>query len=126
MTEEVPQQTMSEDLEQLTTEEIIQKMIDKFHRRMAKDEKARAEVEPIVKKFNVDLGEETFHMRLEHAEVVDFDKGLYDEADILLKTTPEYMRQLIEGTLRPMRAYVTKKIVVKGKIEDILHLKKFF
>ena len=126
MTEEVPQQTTSEDLEQLTTEEIIQKMIDKFHRRMAKDEKARAEVEPIVKKFNVDLGEETFHMRLEHAEVVDFDKGLYDEADILLKTTPEYMRQLIEGTLRPMRAYVTKKIVVKGKIEDILHLKKFF
>ena len=126
MTEEVPQQTTSEDLEQLTTEEIIQKMIDKFHRRMAKDEKARAEVEPIVKKFNVDLGEETFHMRLEHAEVVDFDKGLYDEADILLKTTPDYMRQLIEGTLSPMRAYVTKKIVVKGKIEDILHLKKFF
>ena len=126
MTEEVPQQTTSEDLEQLTTEEIIQKMIDKFHRRMAKDEKARAEVGPVVKKFNVDLGEETFHMRLEHAEVVDFDKGLYDEADILLKTTPEYMRQLIEGTLRPMRAYVTKKIVVKGKIEDILHLKKFF
>ncbi|MBO4551848.1 MAG: SCP2 sterol-binding domain-containing protein [Candidatus Methanomethylophilaceae archaeon] len=110
----------------MTTEEIIQKMIDKFHRRMDKDEKARAEVEPIVKRFNVDLGEETYHMRLEHAKVTDFDKGLYDEADITLKTTPEHLRQLIEGTLRPMRAYVTKKITVKGKIEDILHLKKFF
>ncbi len=125
--EEIPQQTASdENIEDMTTEEIIQKMIDKFHRRMDKDEKARAEVEPIVKRFNVDLGEETYHMRLEHAKVTDFDKGLYDEADITLKTTPEHLRQLIEGTLRPMRAYVTKKITVKGKIEDILHLKKFF
>jgi putative sterol carrier protein len=125
--EEIAQQTTSEETEQqLTSEEIIQKMIDKFHRRMAKDEKARAEVEPIVKRFNVDLGEETFHMRLEKAQVVDFEPGLYDEADILLKTTPEYLQQLIEGTLRPMRAYVTKKITIKGKIEDILHLKKFF
>ena len=125
--EEIPQQTASdENIEEMTTEEIIQKMIDKFHRRMDKDEKARAEVEPIVKRFNVDLGEETYHMRLEHAKVTDFDKGLYDEADITLKTTPEHLRQLIEGTLRPMRAYVTKKITVKGKIEDILHLKKFF
>ena len=125
--EEIPQQTASdENIEDMTTEEIIQKMIDKFHRRMDKDEKARAEVEPIVKRFNVDLGEETYHMMLEHAKVTDFDKGLYDEADITLKTTPEHLRQLIEGTLRPMRAYVTKKITVKGKIEDILHLKKFF
>ena len=125
--EEIPQQTASdENIEDMTTEEIIQKMIDKFHRRMDKDEKARAEVEPIVKRFNVDLGEETYHMRLEHAKVTDFDKGLYDEADITLKTTPEHLRQLIEGTLRPMRAYVTKKITVKGKIEDILHLKKLF
>ena len=124
--EEIPQQTSEETEQQMTSEEIIQKMIDKFHRRMDKDEKARAEVEPIVKKFNVDLGEETFHMKLENAKVIDFEPGLYDEADILLKTTPEYLQQLIEGTLRPMRAYVTKKIVVKGKIEDILHLKKFF
>ena len=125
--EEIPQQTASdENIEDMTTEEIIQKMIDKFHRRMDKDEKARAEVEPIVKRFNVDLGEETYHMRLEHAKVTDFDKGLYDEADITLKTTPEHLRQLIEGTLRPMRAYVTKKVVIKGKIEDLLYLKKFF
>ena len=129
--EETNEQTVSEEMteetvEDLTTREIIQKMIDKFHRRMAKDEKARAEVEPIVKRFNVDLGEETFHMKLEHAQVTEFEEGLYDEADILLRTKPEYLQQLVEGTLRPMRAYITKKITIKGKIEDIMHLKKFF
>ena len=123
----IPEGTGSEEtVEELTTREIIQMMIDKFHRRMAKDEKARSEVEPIEKTFNVDLGEETYHMRLKNAQVIEFEEGLLDEADILLRTTPEHLRQLVEGTLRPMRAYVTKKITVKGKIEDILHLKKFF
>ena len=110
----------------MTMQPRIQLMIDKFHRRMEKDEKARADVEPIVKTFNVDLGEETYCMKLEHAQIVEFKEGLYDDADILLKTTPEYLDALIEGTLRPMRAYVTKKITVKGKIEDIMHLRKFF
>ena len=119
-------QETEEETPQMSSEEIIQKMIDKFHRRMAKDEKARAEVEPIEKTFNVDLGEESYHMRLKNAQIVEFEEGLLDKADILLKTTPEHLRQLVEGTLRPMRAYVTKKITVKGKIEDILHLKKFF
>ena len=128
-TQEMPEENIQETEEetpQMSSEEIIQKMIDKFHRRMAKDEKARAEVEPIVKRFNVDLGEETFHMKLEHAQVTEFEEGLYDEADILLRTKPEYLQQLVEGTLRPMRAYITKKITIKGKIEDIMHLKKFF
>ena len=123
-TEENPQETT--ETPQMTNEEIIQKMIDKFHRKMAKDEEARAEVEVIEKTMNVDLGEETFRLKVAHAQVVEFEKGMYDEADMLLKTKPEYLQQLVEGTLRPMRAYVTKKVVIKGKIEDIMYLKKFF
>ena len=131
-TEETAQQMPGENSQetaetpQMTNEEIIQKMIDKFHRKMAKNEEARAEVEPIEKTMNVDLGEETFRLKVAHAQVVEFEKGMYDEADMLLKTKPEYLQQLVEGTLRPMRAYVTKKVVIKGKIEDILYLKKFF
>ena len=110
----------------MTMQPRIQIMIDKFHRRMEKDEKARAEVEPIVKTLNIDLGEETYSMKLEHAQVTEFNEGMYEQADIYLKTTPENLDAIIEGTLRPMRAYVTKKITVKGKIEDIMHLRKFF
>lgn len=101
----------------------IQTMIDKFHRRMDKDPDARAKVEPITKTLNIDLGEEKYSLKLEHAKISGFTEGLLDNADITLITTPESLTALIEGTLRPMRAYVTKKIVVKGKIEDIMHLK---
>lgn len=126
--QQMPEENSQETTEtpQMTSEEIIQKMIDKFHRKMAKDEEARAEVEPIEKTMNVDLGDETFRLKVAHAQVVEFEKGMYDEADMLLKTKPEYLQQLVEGTLRPMRAYVTKKVVIKGKIEDIMYLKKFF
>lgn len=126
--QQMPEENSQETAEtpQMTNEEIIQKMIDKFHRKMAKDEKAKAEVEPIEKTMNIDLGEETFRLKVAHAEVVEFEKGMYDEADLVVKTKPEYLQQLVEGTLRPMRAYVTKKVVIKGKIEDLLYLKKFF
>ena len=126
--QQMPEENSQETTEtpQMTNEEIIQKMIDKFHRKMAKNEEARAEVEPIEKTMNIDLGEETFRLKVAHAQVVEFEKGMYDEADMLVKTKPEYLLQLIDGTLRPMRAYVTKKVVIKGKIEDLLYLKKFF
>ena len=126
--QQMPEENSQETAEtpQMTNEEIIQKMIDKFHRKMAKDEKAKAEVEPIEKTMNIDLGEETFRLKVAHAEVVEFEKGMYDQADMYLQTKPEYLLQLIDGSLRPMRAYVTKKVVIKGKIEDILYLKKFF
>ena len=110
----------------MTMEPRIQVMIDKFHRKMDKDEKARAEVEPIVKTMNIDLGEEQYRLKVEHARIVEFEPGLYERADIHVITTPEHLDALIEGTLRPMRAYMTKKIIVKGKLEDVMHLKKFF
>ncbi|MDR2698970.1 MAG: SCP2 sterol-binding domain-containing protein [Candidatus Methanoplasma sp.] len=104
----------------------IQTLIDKFHRKMENDEQARAEVMPIVKTVNIDLGAEHYSMRLENAQISDFKPVIIDEADIILLTTPESLQGLIDGTLRPMKAYITKKIVVKGKIQDLLFLKKFF
>ncbi len=110
----------------MSMEPKIQMMIDKFHRKMEKDAEARAKVEPVTKTINIDLGEEVYSVKLEKAHLDDFKPCLLESADILLKTTPEVLDALIEGTLRPMRAYMTKKITVKGKIEDVMHLKSLF
>lgn len=110
----------------MTMQPKIQTMIDKFHRKMEKDEEARKQVEPIHKTINIDLGTESYSFVLDHAQIKDFKEGLLDEADITLTTTPENLDAMIEGTLRPMKAYITKKISIKGKIEDIMHLKKLF
>lgn len=110
----------------MTAEEDIQKMIGKFERRMAKDEEAREKVREVKKSINIDLGEEHYSFRVEDSAVHDFKNEALETADITLITTPENLHLLVEGELRPMRAYVTRKIVIKGKIEDILHLKSLF
>lgn len=110
----------------MTAEEDIQKMIGKFERRMAKDEDAREKVKDIVKSINIDLGSEQYSFKIREAAIHDFSPVLIETADITLTTTPDHLHALVEGELRPMRAYVTKKIILKGKFEDILHLKSLF
>lgn len=104
----------------------IQAVIDRFHAKMDKDDALRNEVAPLVKSFNLDLGDEAYSMRLKDAKIYDFKPELLDDADVTVTTTAENLRGLIEGTLRPMRAYVLKKIQVKGKIDDLMFLKKLF
>jgi putative sterol carrier protein len=110
----------------MSMENSIQTLINKFHRRMEQDDQARAEIMPLKKTFNIDLGTEHYSMRLENAQIEDFRPQLTEGADVTLYSTPESLQGLIEGTLRPMKAFVTKKVTVKGKIQDRLFLKKFF
>jgi putative sterol carrier protein len=110
----------------MSMEDQIQTLINKFHRKMEQDEQARAEIMPLKKTFNIDLGTEFYSMRLENAQIEDFVPQLIEEADVTLITTPESLQGLIDGTLRPMKAFVTKKVNVKGKFQDLLFLKKFF
>ena len=110
----------------MTMQPQIQELSDRFHRKMERDPNTRKEIEPLTKTFNIDLGSESYSMKLKNAQMYDFTPGLLQDADITLITTPENLQGLIDGTLRPMRALVMKKIQVKGKIDDILFLKKFF
>jgi len=106
----------------------IQEMIDKFHRKVEdeENEKLRKKLDGVVKTMNIDLGEEKFSMRLDNARIYDFNDGNLDVADITYSSTPEVLQALIDGTLRPMRGYLTKKFSVKGKLEDIMYLKSLF
>ena len=110
----------------MTMEQEIQAVIDKFHKKVENDPELKKELMPIKKTINLDLGEEKYSMKIEEARVSEFKKELLDAADLQVTTTPESLRGLINGTLRPMKAYVLKKIRVKGKIDDLMFLKKFF
>lgn len=110
----------------MTMKPTIDEMIEKFRQRMESDENARREVEPIHKTVNIDLGSEFYSLVLDNAEIKDFKEELLDQADISMITTPEHLQALIDGDLRPMKAYLTGKIKVKGKLQDVMHLKKLF
>ncbi|MDR2866635.1 MAG: SCP2 sterol-binding domain-containing protein [Methanomassiliicoccaceae archaeon] len=104
----------------------IQEMIDRFHRKVERDEKVRDKLNGVVKTINIDLGGESYSMRLDNAHIYDYKEGMTDSADILFTSTPENLKKMIDGDLRPMKAYITRKFTVKGKIEDLMHLKSLF
>lgn len=104
----------------------IQNVIDRFHAKVEGDPEIAKELEPLDKTFNLDLGEESYTLRLKDSHIDHFGEGLDPEPDVTLTCTPENLQALIDGTLRPMRAYVLKKIQVKGNIEDLMFLKRLF
>ena len=110
----------------MTMENEIKAVIDKFHRKVESDPGLKQELMPLKKSINLDLGEEAYSFKIEDARVSDFKTELMDGADIIVTTTPENLRGLMNGTLRPMKAYVLKKIKIKGKLDDLMFLKKFF
>lgn len=110
----------------MTMQPQIQETIDRFHRKMEKDPNMKKEIEHLTKTVNIDLGTEAYSLKLKNSQIYDFVPVLLQEADITIITTPENLQALIDGTLRPMRAFVMKKIQVKGKLDDIMFLKKFF
>ncbi len=110
----------------MSMQQEIQDVIDRFHRKMEKDDSLRKEIEPLEKTVNIDLGDEAYSMRLKDSRITEFQPVLLPDADVTLTTTPDNLRGLIDGSLRPMRAYVLKKITIKGKIDDLMFLKKLF
>ncbi|MCK9323403.1 MAG: SCP2 sterol-binding domain-containing protein [Candidatus Methanomethylophilaceae archaeon] len=104
----------------------IQNLIDKFHKKMEKNEDIKKEVMPLKKTINIDLVTEKYSMKIENAQITNFKDELLEEADITLISTSENLQALIDGTLRPMKAYIMKKITIKGKIQDVMFLRKFF
>ncbi len=109
----------------MTMEEQIKGLIDKFNSKMSKDEKTRDEIKHLTKTFNIDLETEKYSFKLENAEMFDFKNEATADADVTIISTPENLQKLIDGDLRPMRAYLTKKIKIEGKIQDLMFLKKF-
>ncbi|MDR0523304.1 MAG: SCP2 sterol-binding domain-containing protein [Candidatus Methanoplasma sp.] len=110
----------------MSMQDSIQVWIDRFQSKVDSDEALRKELMPLKKTFNMDLGTEHYSMRLEEGGIRGFAPVLADGADVTIRTTPASLQALMDGTLRPMKAYITKKISVEGKIQDLLFLKKFF
>ena len=110
----------------MTMEEQLRGLVDKFNKKMAEDEKTRDEVKHLKKTVNIALATEKYSFKLENAEIFDFSCTALEEADVIITSTPENLQKLLDKELRPMRAYLTKKITIKGKIQDLMFLKKFF
>jgi len=110
----------------MTTKEHLLNAIDKFNEKMHCDAKLREEVGALIKKVNIDLGTEHFSFLLKDSCISHFGEGLIELPDILISSDPQTIKDLITGKMKPMKAWALRKVVIKGSLEDVMKLRKFF
>jgi putative sterol carrier protein len=108
-------------------EELLKEIIDKFNKKVESDPKLKAEIQGLKKVIHVEITDgEQYHFTLENAHVGELNKGTVQNPDIKIIGSAETLLQVSRGEMGVMKAYATKKIQVKGKLEDVLRLRKFF
>ncbi|MCX6650459.1 MAG: SCP2 sterol-binding domain-containing protein [Methanomassiliicoccales archaeon] len=100
--------------------------IDKFNEKMQCDAQLREEVGALKKQVNIDLGTEHYSFLLKDSCISHFDEGVLECPDIVVCSDPQTIEDLFTGKLKPMKAWALRKVVIKGSLEDVLKLRKFF
>ncbi|MFY9605373.1 MAG: SCP2 sterol-binding domain-containing protein [Thermoplasmata archaeon] len=108
-------------------EELLKETIARFNKKAAEDPNLRAELQNIRKTIQVEITDgELYNFVLENAHVSELNKGPAQNPDIRIIASKETIHQLRSGELRVMKAYATRRLQVKGSMEDLLRLRKFF
>lgn len=110
----------------MTVEPLLQDLISKFNDKVDNDEKLRKEIEGMDKRVLIDLESEKYSFHMHDQKINDFREGSMENPDITLISDPETIAGIIEGKVKPMKAFALRKVRVKGDIEDILRLRKLF
>jgi putative sterol carrier protein len=109
-----------------TCRPILQETVDRFNARVAKDPEICKELEGYKKKVQLDLGCEQYYFFLECSKVEQLFDGTVPDPDITIISDPGTITKLFNGEMKIMKAWALKKIKVKGSLEDLMRLRKFF
>jgi hypothetical protein len=107
--------------------ELLQDAIDQFNQRIIDDEKLRESVEGKTRTVSIDITDGTcYHFRLEENRLTDFDEGSLETADIRVRSDEATLTGILKREIKPLKAYITKKVSFDASLEDLLTLKQFF
>ena len=107
--------------------EILEDMVNKFNQKVDESDKLYEKLKDITRTIQLELDENVFyHMRMVKGKIVEIVPDSVTEPDLpdlRILTDSETFEGIINKTVKPFKAYVLKKIRVKGKLMDRLLLK---
>jgi putative sterol carrier protein len=110
----------------MPVKELLEETIAKFNAKVEKDENLKKELECVIKKANIDLGTECYSFELSCSKIRSLNIGMVENADVTITSDPKTVEDLITGKMKPMKAWALKKIRIKGSLDDVMRLRKFF
>ena len=106
---------------------MIAEAIDRFNAKAKEEPELAEQLHGVTKLIQVELEEgDVYHFRLENGSVDGLHRGGAENPDIRVIASADTLRRLWSRELRVMKALVTKKLQVKGSMEDLLRLRRFF
>ena len=107
--------------------EMLEEVIRKFNAKVASDPTLQADLGDVPKTILIELKDGAkYHFTVKDQKIADLIDGGVDHADITLTTDAETLRGLIRREIGPFKAYATGKVKLKGSLEDISRIRKFF
>ena len=108
-------------------EERINGAIAKFNARVESDAVLQRELDGMKRTVQVELKDgRSFCFSLQDNRMGDFHEGRLENPDIKIVSDEATLSGLLTGTVRPMKAWATKKVQFKASLEDLMRIRKFF
>ena len=103
----------------------IKAAIDKYRAKIEEDEELKKDLMELVRKVSIDtIDNEGFSFILDKGEILDFKRGIIEDAEITIHATTADFKLLFTGELKPMKAWATKRLKFDASIEDVMRVKK--
>ncbi|KYK30603.1 MAG: hypothetical protein AYK23_01010 [Candidatus Proteinoplasmatales archaeon SG8-5] len=107
-------------------EQLLNEAIEKFKAKIEEDGAIKKELVGIKRTLFINvIDKDGYSFILDGPEIKDFKRGAIDEPDVKVTATEEDFILLFKGELKPMKAWATKRLVVKASIDDLLRVRKF-
>ena len=107
--------------------ELLEEAITNFNERAEEDEKLRKALEGKTRKVFIEITDGTsYHFTLTENKLQDFGEGGIEEPDITVTSDEATLTGILKKEIKPLKAYLTKKVKFDASLEDLITLKKFF
>jgi putative sterol carrier protein len=110
----------------MVVRQVLDDVVAQFNAKVSCDDSLRKELAGVRKRVQVDLGPEQYYFILDNAKVEGVCVGCIENPDITITSDEDTVRKLHSREMKIMKAWALKKIKVKGSLEDIMRLRKFF
>jgi putative sterol carrier protein len=122
---------LQKDGEPMSIQQILQDLIDRFNERIETDEKLQAELKGMDRSVQIELHDpdrtQYLHFFVRDMTASAIEEESLEDPDINIISSEDSIQKLINGELRPMKAWATGKLKIKAKnTEDVFRLRKLF
>jgi len=109
----------------MTVEEVLASVVDRFNRHAERNPGAAEELAGLERTIQVRITDGgTYSVDLTHGRLTNLRSGPASVADVTITTDTKTFHALVQKEMGPMKALVTRKLVLDGRLEDKLLFRK--